>query len=216
MVRAQTGLEFITGITIMLVIYVLAIGVYSYYTENRIIDVSFAEHICYKVSEGIDAAVIGGNGFSINISIPYRVYFDDLNNVSISNNYTATVEWESGIKACSIITRNITVQSVYPGKFSATNMDGRIYLTSIKTNSTQYSSGQAALISSRFINGATANLTISYANGTILKGPLTRTASSNTIYYTWNTTGVQHGNYRINVADNTYKNLNAEKWVEII
>ncbi|MDD5182351.1 MAG: hypothetical protein PHC66_04245 [Candidatus Nanoarchaeia archaeon] len=215
MVRAQSGLEFITGVTIMLVIYVIAIGAYSYYTENNIIEDTFAEHVCYKFSEGINAAVIGGDGFSINMSVPYKVYADPLTAIRVSGNYTATVEWSDKIAVCSIVTRNITSQVVYSGKVSATNMDSTVYLTSIDTNQSDYLVGEAALIMSQYINGAAANLTIFYSNGTALLGPLTRTAASNSINYTWNTAGIASDDYTVFVADNDYKNLNAEKLVRV-
>jgi len=215
MVRAQTGLEFITGVTIMLVIYVLAIGAYSYYTENNIIEDTFAEHICYKFSEGVNAAVIGGDGFSINLSVPYKVYSEDLTTIRVSDNYTITVEWDDRITACSIVTRNITNQVVYSGKVSATNIDSTVYLASINTNQTEYSIGESARITSQYIKGATANLTIFYSNETVLLGPLTRTAVSHIINYTWNTAGIPSDDYSVFVSDNDYKNLNAKKLVSV-
>jgi hypothetical protein len=165
MVRAQSGLEFITGVTIMLVIYVLAIGAYSYYTENNILEDTFAEHLCYKFSEGVNAAVIGGDGFSINLSVPYKVYSEDLTSIQVSDDYTATVEWESRITSCSIITNNITDIEVYSGKISATNIDGGIYLTSLNTNGTEFDIGDMINITAKYVKGSQVKIYVINSTG---------------------------------------------------
>jgi len=216
MVRAQISLEFITGVTIMLTIYVLTIGTYSWYTENKIIEQSFAEHICYKFSEGVDAAVIGGDGFSINISVPSKIYADVLNGIIVSNNFTTTVDWDSGIAACSIVTGNITGIWVYSGKISATNIDGMIYLTSINTDKLEYVIGDSVDIDAGYIKGSSANIVVYYSNGTLLLDSAAIVPSGNEVSYTWDTTETAKDVYTISVMDNEYKNLNARKEISVI
>jgi hypothetical protein len=216
MVRAQISMEFITGITVMLVIYVLAVGAYSYYTENNIIEDVFAEHICYGISEGVDSAVIGGNGFSINMTIPYRIYNDDITGVLVTTNHTLTVDWESGIAACSIITNNITDIWMYSGGVSATNIDETIYVTSIWTDKSYYDESDLVYINSSHILGSTAKIEITDESGSAVYTNSSVPVSSNIAKDIWDTSGQSSEQYTVSIIDNDYKNLNAQKEIRIV
>lgn len=203
MVKAQFSLEFITGVSVMLIVYVLAIGAYSYYTENNIIEDSFSEHICYNIANAIDAAVIGRDGFSLNISVPYRVYIKELTGVKITNNFTLTVGWEDEISACSLVTNDITNITVYGGKSSATNIGGKIYVTSMYTNTTEASVGETVKINASYVKGSRAVVIIKNETDTITSLPVswyqenanqssttgTWTGAANTIDGDFNTPG---------------------------
>jgi hypothetical protein len=123
------------------------------------IESELAQEICYRVATGISSAVIGGNGFAVNISLPYRIQASNYNAVIISNQSIVTVDWKNGLFACSIISQNITGKWVYPGKFSANNINAIVYITSVTTDNLTYVPGEPVKISGGyFLNNTIVNV----------------------------------------------------------
>ena len=95
-------------------------------------------------------------------------------------------------------------------------MEDGIYTNSIWTDKSIYNSGENAHINSTYVKGDYANITIHYQNGTLIDGPNKISAINNEIKYNWVIPTGLSGIFRINVIDDSYKNLNSEKEIKVI
>jgi hypothetical protein len=209
--RSQIGIEFLSGITILLFIYVITISAFGSYSSTTLIDDEEAHEVCYAISRGINSAVIGGSGFGANITLPASINQKPYN-VVISANNTVTVSWEDKISACTITTRNVTTVAVYPSKISINNVRDRIYVTGIATDKDKYNLGETTeLNGTYFINNAT--LSVAYANGTLFLNSTNYTTTNG--FFEQNLT-LPRGILIINAHDSIYKTLSAQKDVQVI
>jgi hypothetical protein len=212
--RSQISIEFMTGVAVMLFIYVVTIGLYSSYVQTDMIESEISQEICYIVANGVNSAVIGGNGFANNISLPYRIYGHNYNTIIISNSSTVTVDWGSGIRACSIISQNITGKWVYPGKFSASNINDTVYITSVQTDKLTYTEGENVHISGGyFLNDVKVNV-VNYNQNSLPGYPRTLPIINNEFSDNWQAT--QKGLYTVSGVDTVQKTLYGERIIEVI
>ena len=68
--KSQMSLEFLAGVVIILFIYVTTISAFSHYMQKDILESESGKQVCYTIATGIDSAVIGGNNFTLNITLP--------------------------------------------------------------------------------------------------------------------------------------------------
>ena len=212
--RSQISIEFMTGVAVMLFIYVTTIGIYSSYAQTNMIENEVAQEICYRVSTGVSSAVIGGNGFAINISLPYRIQTNNYNAVIISNQSLVTVDWKNGLFACSIISQNVTGKWVYPGKFSANNINAIVYITSITTDDLTYAPGETVKISGGyFLNNTIVNVV--NEQGIPMSGyPKLVLTTNHEFNDTW--IAGAPGLYTVSGTDTAKKSLYGERIIEVI
>jgi hypothetical protein len=212
--RAQISIEFMTGVAVMLFIYVTTIGIYSSYAQTDMIESELGQEICYRVATGVSSAVIGGNGFAINISLPYRIQANNYNAIIISNQSIITVDWKSGEFACSIISQNVTGKWVYPGKFSANNINEIVYITSVTTDNLTYSPGEPVKISGGyFLNNTLVNI-VNIQGVSMLGYPKIVLTINHEFNDTW--TAGAPGLYIVSGTDTVKKSLYGERVIEVI
>ena len=212
--KAQISIEFLTGVAVMLFIYVTTIGIYSSYAQTDIIESEIAQEICYRVATGVSSAVIGGNGFTVNISLPYRIQANNYNAVIISNQSLVTVDWKNGLFACSIVSQNVTGKFVYPGKFSANNINSVVYITSVTTDDLTYVPGETVKISGGyFLNNTIVNV-INEQKISMPGYPKIVLATNHEFNDTW--IAGAPGLYVISGTDTVKKSLYGERVIEVI
>jgi hypothetical protein len=210
---SQIGLEFMVGITILLLIYVVTMVVFSHYAQYSVVASEQSKQVCYTIASAIDSAAIGGDGFASKVTIPYKIDSKDFT-IFVSNTSTVTVDWGKNIFACSVITQNITEVTFEPNLFSVINVNSTIHLGVIRTDKQVYNLNETVHINgSHYLGNVT--LVIAYKNGSVLEGyPKNVAVVDNIFYYNW--TPNLSGNYELNAVDTIYKNLNSRKDIEIV
>ncbi len=77
--KSQIGIEFLMGVTILLIVYIGSIGFFSQYAQTQLIETELAKQVCYKISTGLDSAVVGGSNFIINQTLPDNIEGNEYN-----------------------------------------------------------------------------------------------------------------------------------------
>lgn len=150
--KSQVSLEFLIGVGFLLIIYIATIGAFSYFSQNRLIEKEDIQQACYTVSTGIDSATIGGEGFSMNVTMPY-VFDKEGNFLTIIVNSQASIIDVISPKtmfSCSIISQNVTNLTMYAGKFSLNNINKTIYISAVLTDKLYYNVGETVHINGSY------------------------------------------------------------------
>ncbi len=211
--KSQISIEFLVGVVIILFIYTITISAFGSYTQNTMLTSEVGRQVCYMITTGIDAAVIGGNNFAINVSIPYFIENKDYSIlINETNSALVTIDWGDGLFACSTTTQNITSLLFTPCKFSINNLNGKLYLSTITTEKTKYNLGEQINISGAYYISNVSLKILDSADVVVDNNILPLT--NNKFNYSW--TPTSSGAYKIIVYDNTYKTLNSEKEIYVI
>lgn len=207
--KAQISIEFIVGVAVLLFIYTFALGIFSSYSQQDIVMSEKTKQVCYTVASTIDSASIGGSGFSLNATIPKN---EDSGDYAITvNNSIVSVDSGKRIFSCSTTTQSVMPLQFGSEKFSATNINGTVYISAIQANST-CKSGKVLPIKGAYFLG-NVSLTIINASGSVALHVNAET-SNNTFYYNW--TPASKGEYSIIASDTAYKNLNSKKVIVVL
>ncbi len=208
--KAQISIEFIMGVAVLLFIYTFALGIFSNYSQQDIMQSEKIKQLCYTISSAIDSASIGGDGFAVNTTLPKNANSGEYT-ISILNSSIVSVDWEDQVFACSTTTQSVTPLAFSSGKFSAVNINKTVYISAIQTNST-YNAGENIEINGMcFLGNVSLAITDSSGND-ILNVNVTTT--NNSFSYNW--TPISKGEYTIYARDTIYKNLNAKKDITIL
>jgi hypothetical protein len=211
--KSQVSIEFLISVTILLLIYVATLAIYDIYFKVPILETETGKQACYTVLNGIDAVVVGGDGFATNVSLPDQIAKNDYL-VFISNRSIITVDWNKSEFACSITTQSVSNIIFRSCRFSVINLNGTVYLGTLNLNQSEYPAGEAMYFSGSYYFG-NVSLSIFYSNGSLLSGyPINLETSDNIFEYSW--TPSMTGRFKIVAQDSIYKNLNSDKWVEIV
>lgn len=211
--KSQVGIEFLTGVTILLIIYGVTLTVYNLNFRVPIVQNEKGKQVCYTISEGIDSAIIGGDGFAMNLSLPDMIDSQDYF-VMITNNSLITIDWNKSEFACSVTSQSVEDMTFNPCRLSIINIGGIVYVGMVETDKKVYSFGEDITISGEYYYDPTVSVFYennSYAGGENVPLPIE----------TWDFTYIfgddlPPGKYRIFVSDGLYKNLNAETWIDIV
>ncbi len=210
--KSQMSIEFLIGVTIILIIYVATIGVFSNYTQTNVVESEMGKQVCYTLSTGVSSAVIGGDNIALNITLPekisnknYHVY------VVPGNESTITIDWGDGISSCTLTTQNVTKLNFTPCKLSINNLNGTVYISTLSTENETYPIGNDVLIVGKYFL-TNVSLSISKNNSIIINETLP--TSNGEFNYTFHTTST--GTYLIKAYDENYKTLNSEKTIYVI
>ncbi|MCD6547382.1 MAG: hypothetical protein J7K22_02405 [Nanoarchaeota archaeon] len=209
--KSQISIEFITGVTILLFIYAVTIGVFSSYTQHNIIETEGGRQACYIISTGIDSAVIGGNNFAINITLPYYIENNEYT-ILVNNDSRITIDWDKGISSCTITTQNITKALFKPCKISINNINQTIFISYLDLKN-KYNLGDEINITGKYYF-SNISLTIKDENNNILNGfPKEIETQNNEFSYIW--IPDKKGEYIIEVKDVEYPTFCSQKKVII-
>ena len=132
--KSQMSLEFLAGVAIILFIYVVTISTFSNYMQKDVLESESGKQVCYKMAMGIDSAVIGGNNFTLNLTLPNKVENKNYVLFTTPGSSYITVDWNDGLFSCTITTQNITattINSTNLSKISITNLNGKVYISQI-------------------------------------------------------------------------------------
>jgi len=205
-------MEFLTGVTILLFIYALTISVYQGYLTTDFTVKEKMQQFCYTVATYVDSALIGGNNFSLNATLPYYLKEKEYK-VKITDDSLVNVEYENKLFSCSINTQNITEIDIDGGDFSLFHINNMIYVARLLTNKLIYVEGEDIMINGKyFITQVTIDVK---RNGSSISGyPKTINLTGGEFNETL--TNAAKGNYEITCFDNKYKNLNAKREIKVI
>jgi len=168
--KGQSGLEFLTGVSILLLIYIVIIGAYKNTLQENIVDDEGAKQLCYTVSSGVDSSNIGGDGFSIKIKLPNKINDKYNYNITILNSSLISVSWGKKLFACSIVNQNISQKVLHTGgKIAFNNIKGFIYVTSIETEKNYYFVGEKVNFEGDYFNG-TIRIEVLNSSGGMIDG----------------------------------------------
>jgi len=209
--KSQMSIEFLVGVIIILIIYIITLPTFSKYIQTNIVESESGKQICYTVSSAIDSAVIGGNNFSLNITLPNKIDGKDYKIFTTPPSSYITVDWGDGIFTCSITTQNIVKVIFNPCKVSVSNINNTIYISTVYTNGSSYNLGDTVNIYGGFYI-SNASLKIFNENGTAVLNK-TITPVNHTFVESWNPTS--KGKFIIKVEDEIYKTLNSEKIIYV-
>jgi len=166
--KSQISLEFLVGIIFLFIIYVVSLSGFSSFAKTQLIQNEEAKQACYTVSSAISAADVGGPGFSMNVSLPYRIDNEFNFLVIILNRSSVDINWPNGFYSCSMITQNVTNLQMYAGKFSLNNVNRTIYVSSVSTDKLLYNtSGQVIINGTYFLHDVSISV---YNNDEIISG----------------------------------------------
>jgi hypothetical protein len=211
--KSQVSVEFLVSVAVLLIIYGVTLSVYNLYFKVPVLETEAGRQVCYTALNGIDAAVMGGDGFATNVSLPLKIdsneYF-----VFITNRSIITVDWNKSEFVCSITTQAVSDTWFKPCRFSVLNLNGTVYLGTVSTDKTEYLAGETVIINGSYYIG-NITLTIRHENNTLVGGyPINITTTNNMFSHNWNST--PRGRFKIYVQDSLYKNLNSERDIEIL
>ena len=136
-VKAQISIEFMVGISILLLIYIVAISFFSFYTQDVLVEKELGQQVCYRISTAVDSAVVGGSNFVINTTLPDKIYDNDyffqidLKEIDGVNRTIVTVDWNKSMTSCSIPGHPINEvgeRFESPCKLSVENSGGILFL----------------------------------------------------------------------------------------
>lgn len=208
--KSQISIEFLTGVSILLLIYIIVLGSFGSFTQSNVIAGERGKQMCYSTATTIESAAIGGSGFALNSTIASNIGNDYL--VNITNSSLLSASWDTGIFACSITTQNIQQSMIYPGTLSVINLNETLYVASITTDENVYANGETIFINgSYFINDV--NITVS-TNSTPISGYPKLVSVTNGFFndsFTANLTGI----HTITAVDSVQKNLYSSRIINI-
>ena len=205
------SIEFLVGVVIILVIYMITLPTFSRYMQTNIVESEGGKQVCYLVSSAIDSAVIGGNNFSLNLSIPDKIENKEYNIFTTPYSSYITVDWGEGIFTCSVTTQNITEVKFKPCKLSISDINNTIYISTVYTDKPSYKLGEVVNIYGGFYI-SNISLKIFNEDGTAVLNK-TVVPTDNTFNESWNPTS--KGRFIIQTVDETYKTLNSEKTIYV-
>jgi hypothetical protein len=168
--KGQSSLEFLVGVMALLLIYVVVLGSFKSIINVGMVDNEMAKQLCYTVSSGIDSANIGGNGFTINVTLPKLVNSKYEYNLTVLNKSLIDISWDQKLFACSIVNQNITKKVLHSGgKISMSNIAGYIHLSSVEVDKREYTPSENVNIEGEYFNG-TVRLIILNSDGSAVSG----------------------------------------------
>ncbi|MCD6575949.1 MAG: hypothetical protein J7K73_02200 [Nanoarchaeota archaeon] len=210
--KSQMSIEFLTGVVIILFIYVITISVFSNYAQTDLLESEIGKQICYRVSLGIDSGVIGGENFALNLTMPYGINGKNYTIYTTPDKALVTVEWDGGIFSCTTTTQNVSEVRFTPCKFSVNNINRTIYLSTLSTNKDVYSIGETVEMRGEdFLTNVTLKI---FDKGSNIIYSNTLQTTDSTFTDTWQPN--QKGEFRIVATDNYYKTLNAERVIYVV
>lgn len=211
--KSQISIEFLVGVMFLLMIYVVSLSGFSSFAKTQMLQSESAREVCYVVSSAISSADTGGDGFSMNSTLPYKLDNEYNFFVIVLNKSSVDINWPSGFFSCSMITQNVTDIVMYSGKFSLSNINRTIYISSVSTDKLLYSLGQQVKVNGTYyINNVSLAL---YLNDAIVSGyPVTVATVNNTFSYT--TTPSASGHYKIKVNDINITTFYAEREFDVV
>jgi len=211
--KAQISIEFMIGVMFLLVVYIAAISGFSTFANTNIIQDEAAKQVCYTVSSAISSADIGGSGFSMNESIPYKIGTSYEYSVTVLNKSNVDIDWPNGFFSCSMVTQNVTIITMYAGKFSLNNVNGTVYISTINTDKLSYNLSETVHTNGiYFFNNVSLKV---YNNGVLVLGyPITIQSMNNNFSYNFVPTIAGH--YTIKVNDITMVTFYAEREFDVI
>ncbi len=220
--KSQISIEFMVGVMIILMIYVATISVFSNYLQTRTVYDERGKQICYTITNAVNSAVIGGDGFFSNLTLPREIggadYFAFVNPLNTS---LITVDWEGGLFSCSMSTQAVSVILFKPSKLTVSNIEDEIYLSTVSTDKRIYEkNSEIEIFGGVFLSDVL--IKIYNENGEVVneielelsENNITNMPMNNTFIYTW-TTDVA-GTYIITASDTEYKNLYAERFIYVV
>ncbi len=219
--KSQMSIEFLTGVVILLLIYVVTISVFSNYIQTGIIPAERGKQICYRITNDVNSALIGGSGFTINSSIPYTIngdeYFAFINPL---NSSLLTIDWGDSQFSCSMNTQEVSIIFFKPCDFSVNNVDENIILSTVSSDKLEYEVGENVEIYGG-VYLTNVNLLILNEDNEVLKNETLdlknisfgEIESDKGFRYNW--TAEEEGKINIIASDIEYKNLYAERIIYI-
>lgn len=212
--KAQISIEFLTGVAIILGLYLGILGLYSHFSQGIMMEKETAKELCYILATAINTCAVGGDGFTANYTIPYKLgrttdYF-----FMVLNESTITVDWPDGLYACSIITQNVTTGKIVAGKISINNINDQVIISSIYTEEKEYNLGDSINITGYYFEG-NVTLKIEDENGNLVSGypKILRTTTDGAFQDIF--TPSAQGKYKIIAVSINNSNMYAEREIEV-
>ena len=212
--RALISLEFIIGVTILILIHVAVLASFSGLATEEFLQNEKGAQICYTTSVAVGSADVGGNGFSMNISLPQTLGASNTTPSIVINNTFVDVSWDpGGFASCTITTQNITSLTMYSGKFSLNNINSTIYVSSLFTDKLLYDLGEEVVSNgTHYLNNVSVTLLLEGA--TVLGYPVTLETTGQSFEYDF--TPASTGHYLLKVNDINITAFYAEREFEVV
>lgn len=212
--KSQISIEFIAGLIFLLIVYVASLSSFSSFAETKLIESEITEQTCLLIANSIDSGSIGGNGFSMNVTMDYQIDAEGNFLVVRINPNTSTVDIynEDNFFSCTITTQNATNMLMYAGKFSINNLNDNVYVSAVLTDKLSYDISETVKINGTyFLNNI--SLIIENESGVLSGYPKTIQTTNNTFTDTFNP--ASKGNYKIKVNDINLPTFYAEREFEV-
>ncbi len=219
--KSQMSIEFLTGVVILLIIYIATISIFSNYLQTNIIPAEKGKQVCYSITNNVNSALIGGDGFTVNASMPNNINGEGyLVFVSPIDSSLLTVDWGDSQFACSMNTQDISVIFFRPCCFSVNNIGGDIIISTVSSDKSEYKIGEVVEIYGG-VYLTDVNLLIYDADENILENQtlgleimvLGNIEAEGSFTYEWE--AEQAGEIRITATDAEYKNLYSERIIYV-
>jgi uncharacterized membrane protein len=137
--KSQVSIEFLVGVAFLLLIYVVSLTGFSSFTQTQLIKSESGRETCYTVAGAINAVSGAGDGFAMNVTLPYYINTEHDFLFIVLNSSTVNINWSTGFFACSVVTQNVTNMKMAAGKFSLNKINDTIYVTALTSDQTLYS-----------------------------------------------------------------------------
>jgi hypothetical protein len=129
--KSQVSLEFLTGVILLLLIYLIVVPTFSKYLQSNVVESESGKEVCYTMATGIDSAVIGGNNFTINITLPSSIDGKNYTLTTKEGTSYLTVDWNDGLFSCTTTTQNVTTTTINYTNVEIKNVNGKIIINEV-------------------------------------------------------------------------------------
>jgi hypothetical protein len=210
--KAQVSTEFLLGVGILFIVYVVSLTGFSTFAQAQLLENEEARQACYTVSASIDSTTVGGHGFSMNVTLPYRFDIEQNFLIIVFNQSNIDVVWPGGFFSCSMITQNVTQITMFAGKFSLNNINNTVYVSSVSTDKLRYDLGEDVTINGTYYFND-VNLDIERDGVPVASYPQVVSTTNNSFSHLFAPTSTGH--YKITVRDTGLETFYSEREFDV-